>query len=141
MYESAGISPWSHPKAREWFETIFDRSGALLSLTDEIFKHGNEFDIPQIRLFASILILIGRDGIWPRSHQQDLVKVVEKLNDVLKRRVADTKTPLTIEEHKIHSVLTAQAEHEMELLRRAMGLSRRMNRLGQPSSWTGFWCN
>lgn len=140
MNETTGITPWSHPKAQEWFEVLFDRTGALLSIHDEIFKHGREFELGQVRMFASILILLGRDGIWPRNQQTDLVKIVERLNEVFRRLIADSKPPLTIEEHRLYTIHVAQAEHELEMLRRTVGLSRRMSKLGQPSSWTGFWC-
>lgn len=140
MSDTSGISPWSHPKAQEWFELIFERSGALLNLQDEVHKHGSEFNISQLRMFASIFLLLGRDGLWPSNQQGDLIKVVEKLSETLRRLTVDSRPPLTVDEHKIFMVMASQAEHEIELLRRTVGLSKRISKLGQPPSWAGFWC-
>lgn len=139
MSDASSISPWSHPKAQEWFETIFERSGALLSLQDEVFRHGDEFDVPQIRMFASLLMILGREGVWPAAHRADLAKVVERLSELLKQKQKGPQRPMTVEAHRLNGQQLAEAEQELELLRRMLGLSRRINKLEVPSSWRGFW--
>lgn len=139
MADESTITPWSHPKAQEWFETIFDRSGALLSLSDEIFRHGEEFEVPQLRMFASLLLILGRDGIWPAQNRGDLTKVTERLTDLFRQKQKGPQRPMTMDEHREYGLQLAEAEKELELLRRAVGLSRRLNRLEPPASWQGFW--
>ena len=139
MPDDSSISPWSHPKAQEWFETIFDRSGALLSLSDEVFRHGHEFDVPQIRMFASLLLVLGREGVWPSGNHHDLVKLAERLSELFKQNQKDPHQPMTVEAHRLNGQMMAEAEQELELLRRVAGLSRRINKLEIPASWRGFW--
>lgn len=139
MNDDSTISPWSHPKAQEWFATIFDRSGALLRLKDEIFSHGEDVGIPQIRLYASLLILLGREGIWPAHERGELVKMAQRLSELLRERLKSPRGAMTVEEHQTYGQMVAEAEHEVELLRRGVGLSKRLNQLGMPGSWQGFW--
>ena len=139
MSEESTISPWSHPKAQEWFETIFERSGALLSLSDEVFRHGDEFELPQLRMFTSLLLILGREGIWPSPNRGDLVKVTERLTELFRQKQKGPQRAMTVEEHREYGLQLAEGESELELLRRAVGLSRRLNRLEQPASWQGFW--
>jgi hypothetical protein len=139
MTDELTISPWSHPKAQEWFETIFERSGALLSLSDEVFRHGQEFDVPQIRMFASLLLILGREGVWPVAHRGDLTKLVDRLLELLKQKQKGPQQPMTVEAHRLNGQQLAEAEQELELLRRSVGLSRRINKLESPASWRGFW--
>lgn len=139
MSDDSSISPWSHPKAQEWFKTIFERSGALLSLQDEVFRHGDEFEVPQIRLFASLLLVLGREGVWPAANRADLAKLAERLSELLKRKLKAPQRPLTVEAHRLNSQQIAEAEQELEMLRRTVGLSRRINKLEVPASWRGFW--
>lgn len=139
MTDDSTIAPWSHPKAQEWFATIFDRSGALLRLQDEVFNHGEDLGVPQIRLFASLLILLGRDGIWPAHERGTLVKLAERLSELLREKLKAPRGAMTMDEHQTYGQMIAEAEHEVELLRRSVGVSRRLNKLGMPSSWLGFW--
>lgn len=139
MSEDISISPWSHPKAQEWFTEIFQRSGVVLKLSDEIFNHGDEFELPQIRLFSSLLLILGRDGVWPEQNRADLTRLAERLTELLKNKLKGHQRAMTVEGHRLHSQMVAEAEHELELLRRAVGLSRRLNKLEQPASWQGFW--
>ena len=139
MSEDSTMAPWEHPKTQEWFETIFDRSGVLLRLSEEVYRDASQIELPQIRLFASLLILLGRDGIWPASQKSELVKMAERLSDLLREKLKVPQTAMTLEEHKLQGQLVAEAEHEVELLRRMVGISRRLNKLGQPASWKGFW--
>jgi hypothetical protein len=139
MSEDSTIAPWAHPKAHEWFETIFDRSGVLLRLSEEIYRDSSQIELPQIRLFASLLILLGRDGIWPASQKNELIKMADRLSELLRGKLKAPRTAMTMDEHKLHGQLVAEAEHEVELLRRMVGISRRLNKLGQPTSWKGFW--
>lgn len=139
MAEETSIAPWSHPKTHEWFETIFDRSGVLLRFSEEVFKDSSQLELPQIRLFASLMILLGREGIWPDSQKNDLVKIAERLSELLREKLKAPRQAMTMDEHKLNAQLVAEAEHEVELLRRTVGLSRRLNKLGQPTSWKGFW--
>jgi len=139
MSNDSTIAPWAHPKAHEWFETIFDRSGVLLRLSEEVFRDSSQIELPQIRLFASLLILLGRDGIWPASQKNELVKMAERLSELLREKLKGPRHAMTMDEHKIHGQMVAEAEHEVELLRRMVGVSRRLNKLGQPASWKNFW--
>lgn len=139
MSNDSTIAPWAHPKAHEWFETIFDRSGVLLRLSEEVFRDSSQIELPQIRLFASLLILLGRDGIWPASQKNELFKMAERLSELLKEKQKAPRHAMTMDEHKLYGQMVAEAEHEVELLRRMVGLSRRLNRLGQPLSWKNFW--
>lgn len=139
MSEDPAIAPWVHPKTQEWFETIFDRSGVLLQLSEEVFRDASQIDLHQIRLFASLLILLGREGIWPATQKNELIKMAERLSELLKEKLKAPRTAMTMEEHKLRGQLVAEAEHEVELLRRQAGISRRLNKLGQPASWQGFW--
>lgn len=139
MSNDSTIAPWAHPKAHEWFETIFDRSGVLLRLSEEVYRDSNQIDLPQIRLFTSLLILLGREGIWPASQQNELVKMAERLSELLKEKLKAPREAMTMDEHKLRGQMVAEAELEVELLRRMVGLSRRLNKLGQPTSWKNFW--
>lgn len=139
MSDESMIAPWAHPKAHEWFETIFDRSGFLLRLSEEIHRDASQIELPQIRLYASLLILLGRDGVWPASQKNELVKLAERLSELLKEKLKAPRHAMTMDEHKLHGQLVAEAEHEVELFRRMVGISRRLNKIGQPASWQGFW--
>jgi hypothetical protein len=46
---------------------------------------------------------------------------------------------MTVEAHRLNGQQLAEAEQELELLRRSVGLSRRINKLESPASWRGFW--
>lgn len=139
MSDHTDISPWAHPKAQMWFETVFDRSGLLLELRDSIIRNDPPLNRERRRLIISMLILMGRPGIWP-SNQQSMFRQIVEL--ILENHQADNgKAPpsLTIEEHKRYSVVTEAYTQELEVLKRIAGLSQRRSPVKQPSAWRGFW--
>ena len=141
MSKKAGIAPWSHHNARQWFEALLSKSRFIDHVETVCEKRDSGLDIPRARVFASVLIMLGRPGIWPDKHADLLHSVTKKLDRVLKNPAPNvkSKTPLSLDEHRIRGLHSQAFEFELEMLKRRTGISVRKSVLRKPPSWKMFW--
>lgn len=133
-----GLAPWAHPKAQEWFEAIFRRSGLIENIENLLHRHAKELTIERLRALVSILLLLGRPGVWPSDQILQLRQIVQSLIR-LRTEVASTRKAQTIEGHQLTHQLLQHLDEELELLRRQTGVSRRVGSSSRPQTWNKFW--
>lgn len=135
---STGLAPWSHPKAQEWYEAIFKRSGLVENIENFVARHAKELTVERFRALVAILILVGRPGIWPADKVSQLRQIVQTLIR-LRAELAATRKAQTIEGHQHTHRLLQHLDQELDVLRRQTGVSRRIVSSGRPSTWSKFW--
>lgn len=143
--DSKDLSPWAHPKAQKWFETLLERSGFINEVEDNLQHDEDLFELSHGRMLLALLILLGREGIWPESKKRVLQRAASKINAAANRsdESSDTKrkktSPLTVDEHRRKSAAKAAISAELELLRRRAGMSNLKRTVPQPNTWNEFW--
>jgi hypothetical protein len=133
-----GLSPWAHPKAQEWFEAVFKRSGIIENIENSLTRHAKELTVERLRALVSLLILLGRPGVWPSDQVLQLRKMVQMLVQ-LRADAAHVKRAQTIEGHQQMHQLLANLDEELDILRRQTGVSRRIVSASRPRTWSKFW--
>lgn len=134
----SSLSPWVHPKAQEWMEAIFKRSGLVENIENSVHRHAQDLTIDRLRALIATLILIGRPGVWPRDQLGNLRQIVQAL---IRQRMqlGTADSPQTVEGHQRRHQLLAILDEELDLLRRQTGVSRRVVPAQRPRTWTKFW--
>jgi len=140
MAEQNDLSPWAHPKAKAWFRALFRRTSLPLALEDELKKPEEQLNIEIVRTLMTFAVLLSRPEIWPKRDHDVLEFIVAKAKEFCDRPAkSSTGKPLTIAEHKAHSRAVAEITHDIELVRRRLGLSVRKSKIHGPASWEPFW--
>jgi hypothetical protein len=140
MSEPADLSPWVHPKSQAWFRALFRRTNLIMALEDEINKPDDQLSPEVARLILAISILLGRPEIWPEDDQPTLKKIMRRAKELSQKPpTSGTGKPLSLAEHQAHKNSDTQMTHELEILRRRLGVSVRKTKLGAPPSWEPFW--
>ncbi len=140
MAEQTQLSPWAHPKARAWFSALFRRTSLPMAIEDELRKPVDQLNIEIIRTAMTFAVLLSRPEIWPQKDRDLLESIVAKAKEFCARppKSAHGKA-LTIAEHKTHSKAVAEITHDIELVRRRLGVSVRKSKMSGPKSWEPFW--
>lgn len=140
MPETNDLSPWVHPKAKNWFYALFRKSNLAIALEDELRKPEEQLTPAIMRMILAFGVLLGRPEIWPENERDILEAIVDKAKQVSQNppKSASGK-PLTLAEHQTYSHTTAELAYEIELLRRRLGISNRKTPVGTPKSWEPFW--
>lgn len=133
------LSPWAHPKAQEWLVTIFEKSGLLNELENWAFANDQVMDFEHQRLLASLLLILGHPEIWPSTERDRLENMVKGLVEANRIRVLQKPPQLSLEESQRAAALKTEWDVELEMLRRRVGVSRKVNKLEKPRSWCRFW--
>ncbi len=131
-------SPWKHPKAQRWFEELLEESHLPLMMEHAVDKADDSLNEGETRLMVALAILLGREGVWP-AQRDSILRTIVRQGDVVSRRATDTKEgPLSLSEHKAQANQHDQLVHEVEVLRRRIGMSNRKTPL-KPPAWGKFW--
>ena len=143
--KSSDLSPWAHPKAQRWFETLLERSGFINEIEDTVQLDNDHLELSHGRMMLALLILFGRAGIWPEDKKRVLQKAASRISKLANQGpvapVADKKKqkPLTLDQHKRNTVAQKAVQEELEYLRRRAGMSNRTSHLRPPTTWKNFW--
>jgi len=131
-------SPWTHPKARRWFEELLEETQLPLMMEHTVDKADDSLNEGETRLMVALAILLGRDGIWPA--QRDLIlRTLARRGDVVSRRTAQNKNgPISLAQHKEQADQHEHLVQEVEMLRRRIGMSNRKTPMNPPA-WGKFW--
>ncbi len=138
--DHSDLSPWAHPKAQHWFDTLFERSGLLLNLREALEDDRAELTCNQLRAIVALLYMLGIEGIWPAGQEPLLQRMTMRIHSLAQRlqtQAADGKKTVAEHQHAIHA--RQQLDHELELLRRKAGISRRVTELKAPPDWQRIW--
>ena len=138
MPNPSSLSPWNHRKARTWLAGLADQSGLLRSF-DDLLGFGGVGDRHQNRGIATLLILLGRRGIWPIDPSPTLAKTADRLAIPCDEPRERSNKPLTIQEHHAIGKAKESIEQEIEILRRRAGQSNMLKPIGAPGGWKPFW--
>jgi hypothetical protein len=131
-------SPWTHPKAKRWFEELLEETDLPLMMEHAVDKADDSLDEGQTRLMVALALLFGRDGIWPAVRDPILRAIVRKGSVVANRSTSVAKGPITISQHKDLSNQHDHLVEEVEILRRRIGMSNRKTPI-KPPAWGKFW--
>lgn len=137
--EVIDYSPWKHPKAQRWFKELLEETHLPLMIEDALEKPDAELSRGESRLFLSLMIMLGRKGIWPENRESLFRTVIRKTVIVMTRKQGRSDKPLTLSEHKVHAKVNSAMDGELEILRRRIGMSNRKTALSPPKSWGRFW--
>lgn len=134
------LAPWKHPKAQAWFRALFRRTNLPLALENELRQPDDQLSLPRLRMMLALVLLLGRDEIWPK-HERDILKAVLKR---IRKRIqmpltSVTGKPLSVAEHQEHNRVIKALEQEIELVRRRLGISFRKTPMKTPDTWGKFW--
>lgn len=138
--DHSDLAPWAHPKAQHWFDTLFERSGLLLSLRESLEDDRAGLTCNQLRAIVALLYMLSIEGIWPAGQQalfQRMTMRIHSLAQKLQGQSAVGKKTVAEHQQAIHS--RQQLDHELELLRRKAGISRRVTELKAPPDWQRVW--
>ena len=140
MAESNDLSPWVHPKAKNWFSALFRKTNLAIALEDELRRPDEQMTPAIMRMILAFGVLLGRPEIWPENERDVLTAIMDKAKDYsTKSPTSATGKPLTLAEHQTYSQSTAELAYEIELLRRKLGVSVRKTPVSTPKSWEPFW--
>ena len=142
--EQNNLSPWSHPKARYWFETILQKSGFVEEIEDQVNQAEALLDVESGRLLLAILAMMGRPGMWPKQHKRVLAKAANTVNRMAGKSdnagdATQKKRPITLGEHQRQEQAKSALATEVEIVRRWGGMSNRSTEIKQPEAWGKFW--
>ena len=135
--ETINWSPWKHPKAKRWFEELLEVAHLPLMMEHAVDKADDSLGEGETRLVVALALMLGREGIWPAQRDTVLRTIVRKGNVVASRETGSKAGAISLAEHKSHAKRRAELVHEVELLRRRIGLSNRKNLL-DPPVWGKF---
>jgi hypothetical protein len=138
--DHSDLAPWAHPKAQHWFDTLFERSGLLLNLREALEDDRAELTCNQLRSIVALLYMLSIEGIWPAGQESLLQRMtmrIHSLSQRLQAQAAKGKKTVAEHQHAIHD--RQQLDHELELLRRKAGISRRVTELKAPPDWQRIW--
>ncbi len=77
-----GTAAWESDGAADWFAALFDTTG-LSRQVEETLNGDPEDDHEEIRAAASLLVMLGRDFIWPVDElDRDLALAIHKLEAI-----------------------------------------------------------
>ncbi len=133
------LAPWAHPKAQEWLALILRKSDLLDSLAAVIESPTEPLGMGQQRLMAMLLIVLGHPGLWPEEKQEVLKVCASRLHSLARQTREEAKLNLKSIDQKAATVVNADWDVELEMLRRRSGISKRVNKLTLPVSWKRFW--
>jgi hypothetical protein len=134
------LSPWAHPKAKRWFESLFEDSSFPLALDDEIAKAENQNDFEKIRVILALALLVGRPGMWPESRNGLLRAAVRAAHHVSSTTPGQKEgRAMTIAEAKGRTADHEAIRHEIELMRRRLKMSNRKSEIYPPMTWGNIW--
>ena len=140
MEHESDLAPWAHPKAIHWYETLFERSGLLYSLRVMLDDETQNLTCNQLRSTVALLYLLSIEGIWPAEERPLLTKLTLRIHTLAKKIQIETGSkPLTVSQHQQAIHAQAQLEHELEMLRRRVGISNRKTPLKRPPDWQRVW--
>lgn len=131
-------SPWRHPKAKRWFEELLEETHLPLMMEHAVDKPDDNLSEGETRLMVALGLLLGRDGIWPAQRDMILRTIVRKGNVVATRATERKEGPISLSEHRNQSTKHQQLIHEVEMLRRRIGMSNRRTQQ-DPPTWGKFW--
>ncbi len=131
-------SPWKHPKAKRWFEELLEESHLPLMMEHAVDKADDSLNEGETRLMVALAILLGREGVWP-AQRDSILRTIVRQGDVVAQRTTKSKDgPLSLSEHKAQSKQHDHLVHEVEVLRRRIGMSNRTTPQ-KPPAWGKFW--
>ena len=81
MPESNDLSPWVHPKAKNWFHALFRKSNLALALQDELLKPEELLTPAIMRMILAFGLLLGRPEIWPENERDILMEIMKKAKE------------------------------------------------------------
>ena len=139
MSAKSGLSPWSHPKSRRWFEAALKQSGMLGEIEHFMSQPSDRISMSECRVVLAFLIVLGRPGIWPAEYNDVLELVERKVSDVASRVQEGSGAKMTLAEHQRQVAITAEIQQELEIVRRRIGKSRLRKKIGKPKTWQPFW--
>jgi len=140
MDNEADLSPWAHPKAVHWFDSLFERSGLLQNFRELLDDKNQGLNCNQLRSMVALLYLLSIEGIWPADQRDLLGKLTMRIHSLARKLQVDTGSkPLTVSAHQKAQHAQVQLEHELELLRRLVGMSKRTGPVKRPPDWQRIW--
>ena len=131
-------SPWTHPKAKRWFEELMEQTHLPLMMEHAVDKPDDTLNEGETRLMVALALLLGRPGIWPAQRDAILRTVVRKGNVVASREAGSKAGAMSLAEHKNRAQQHANLIQEVEMLRRRIGMSNRVTEI-EPPKWGKFW--
>ncbi len=131
-------SPWKHPKAKRWFEELLEETHLPLMMEHAVDKADNSLSEGETRLMVALGIMLGHDGIWPAQRDMILRTIVRQGDIVAKRTAAKKEGPISLSQHQEQAKQHDQLVHEVEMLRRRIGMSNRKTPQ-KPPAWGKFW--
>lgn len=137
---SNDLSPWAHPKAQRWFEDLLERDLLPTALDDEIVQAVRGHEHEKVRVILALLLVLGRDGIWPTSRSNVLKSAVRGAEHLVKTPAPiQGKKPLTLSEARGRTTQFETLQVEIEMMRRRLKMSNRKTPLDAPKSWGNLW--
>lgn len=134
------LSPWVHPKAKNWFSVLFKRSNLLMAIEDELSQPNDQLNIHIVRMALAFAATLGRPEIWPEKDKAILKLIVNKARQFCREPPQSVAgKPLTVAEHQVHQKLAQAMESEIEIVKRRLGTSVRTNPIATPPTWNPFW--
>ena len=138
MVNPASHSPWFHRKARTCLGALAVQSGLMRSV-DEVLGMQGELMSAEYRALASVLIMIGRKGIWPIDPAPTLASAAQCLELSAPESPTRSDRKLTLQEHAAFAKAQESIDQEIEILRRRGGVLPLTRPLKTPSAWRPFW--
>ena len=136
--EIVNLSPWMHPKAKRWFQELLEETHLPLMMEHAVDKPDDTLGEGETRLMVALALLLGRDGIWPAQRDLVLRTIVRKGNVVATRSSERKEGPISLSQHRDQASRHQQMIHEVEMLRRRIGMSNRRAAM-DPPAWGKFW--
>jgi hypothetical protein len=133
------LAPWAHPKAQEWLTLILRKSDLVDSLAALIESPAEPLDMGQQRVLTMLLVVLGHPGVWPEEKRELFTRCATRLHSYARQTREEAKLNLKAVEQKTATVVNADWDVELEMLRRRGGISKRVNALALPATWKRFW--
>ncbi len=134
------LSPWAHPKAQRWFEELLEHHLLPTSLDNEVVDAVRNHELEKVRVILALVLLIGREGIWPASRNNVLKSAIRGADHLTKTAPPEQgKKPMTLVEHRGRALHTESLQQEIELLRRRLKMSNRKSTVEPPLTWGNLW--
>jgi hypothetical protein len=137
--EESSSSPWAHPSSQEWFDALFERSRFHTVIEEFLDGSLAGVTLTRCRAILFFLVLLGRQGIWPKRHLHILERATDKFSELISNPERFVSKTMSMEEHRQFNLMLKEARNEVEILRRRFGKSRLRSKLGKPKSWGRFW--
>ena len=139
------LAPWYDEQAIHWLSS-FNSWARMAQLIQTTLKQDPRKYPHQIRAAASLVIMLGRDNVWP-----DRIDVMS-LEDILglaRRQLVQVKNHFSVtakmntklKQHPKFRQLLDSMDQEIRILESRMSEEPVNIPNEPPSSWTNFWCD